>query len=217
MSSLSLDSLPARVIGGACLALFASIAVPLSAQEQSSWTVEARGGSSIPAGDLDELNDGGALLGLGVGYGYSSRVLLRLDGNFEMLNEDRSREVVLPRAYLWHLHAGVELALTDPTTSVWKARVRGGLGGTIYDTKRIGTTGDDFLDTNFSVSGALSLGRMVTEGFEVGGFGGINLIFTDKDRIREITDQSPILTPFSKASSFPLGIYVRANWSAIMF
>ena len=218
MSSLSLDSLAARVIGGACLALFVSTAVPLTAQEESRWSVEARGGSSIPAGDLDEVADAGALLGLGAGYGYSSRLQFRLDGDFEMLNEDLAGNVTLPRTYLWHLHAGLEVNATDPATSTWKVRVRGGAGATIYDTKRLTPNGDDFVDTNFSVSGALSAGRTVGTEFEVGGFAGVYLIFTSEDGTRELADLNPaVLNPFSKATSFPLGIYVRCNWSAILF
>jgi hypothetical protein len=213
MFSLRLQS-AAVTMAGACLALVAVTAFPAFVQGQSSLSTELRGGSSIPAGDLDEVTDAGGLVGVGIGWNYNSRIALRVDGDFEFLNEDRAGSVTLPRTYLWHFQGGVELNVTNPESSTWRVRAKGGAGVTVYDTKRLTPGGDDFVDTNFSASGGLSLGRMVTDWLEVGGFGKVSVVFTDKDEIREVTDLHPSLTPFSKASSFPLGIYLR--WQGIM-
>jgi hypothetical protein len=70
------------------------------------------------------------------------------------------------------------------------------------------------VNTYFSAGGGLSLGRRVTGGLEVGGFGRLNVVFTDRDEIRELSNMSPlVLDAFSKASTFPLGIYIR--WSGL--
>jgi hypothetical protein len=198
---------------GASLALVAG-AVPASLQAQS-FTTEVRGGASVPAGDLNELGDPGAVLGVGLGWRYGSRITLRVDGDWEMINEDLVGDVVTPRTYLWHLHGGVELDVTNAETSTYLVRLKGSAGGTIYDTKRFTATGDDFVDTYFSVAGGLSAGRMVTETLELGLFGKVSVIFTDEDRTQELADLNPaLLNSFSKASSFPVGLYLR--WQGLV-
>lgn len=214
MFSLRLQSAAVRRMMGASLALVAFTAVPEVVHAQA-YTTEVRGGSSIPAGDLDEMTDAGAVLGLGFGWRYNSRVTLRVDGDWEMLNEDIAGSVVLPRTYLWHFHGGVELDVTNPETSTWLVRVKGSGGATIYDTKRLTPNGDDFVDTNFSVAGGLSVGRELTETLELGAFGKMSVIFTDEDATRELSDLNPaVLNPFSKASSFPIGLYLR--WTGLV-
>ena len=99
MFSLRLDQLATTVLAGG-VALVFSATVPESVHAQ--LTTEVRGGSSIPAGDIDDLTDGGAFLGLGFGWRTGSRLTLRVDGDMEMLNEDHAGRVVLPRTYLWH-------------------------------------------------------------------------------------------------------------------
>jgi hypothetical protein len=211
MFSLRLDKLAATVLAGG-VALVVTTAVPESVNAQI--TTEVRGGSSIPAGAIDDLTDGGAFLGLGLGWRTGGRLTLRVDGDFEMLNEDHAGSAILPRTYLWHFQGGAEVDVTNPETSQWLMRLRGSAGGTVYDTKRLTPNGDDFVNTYFSAGGGVSLGRMVTTGLEVGAFGRMNVVFTDKDEIREISDLAPGQVPaFSKASTFPLGIYIR--WSGL--
>ena len=212
MFSLRLDKLATTVLaGGVALVLTATLPESVHAQ----LTTEVRGGSSIPAGDIDDLTDGGAFLGVGLGWRTASRLTLRVDGDFEMLNEDQSGQVILPRTYLWHLQGGIELDVTNPETSAWLVRLRGGAGATVYDTKRITNTGDDFVNTYFSAGGGLSIGRIVVSGLEMGLFGRMNVVFTDKDEIQELADLDPVgLNTFSKASTFPLGLYLR--WSGLV-
>jgi hypothetical protein len=211
MFSLRLDKLAATMLAGG-LALVVTTALPESANAQ--MTTEVRGGSSIPAGAIDDFTDGGAFLGLGLGWRTGSRLTLRADGDFEMLNEDHLGRDILPRTYLWHLQGGAEVDVTNPETSEWLMRVRGGAGATIYDTKRITINGDDFLHTYFSAGGGVSLGRRVTGGLEAGAFARMNVVFTDKDDIRELSDVAPFELPaFSKASTFPLGVYIR--WTGL--
>jgi hypothetical protein len=211
MFSLRLDRLAATVLAGG-VALVVSTAAPEAVHAQ--MTTEIRGGSSIPAGDIDDLTDGGAFLGVGLGWRTGGRFTLRADGDFEMLNEDHAGRTTLPRTYLWHLQGGAELDVTNPETSEWLLRLRGGAGATVYDTKRLTVNGDDFMHTYFSAGGGLSLGRRVTSGLEAGVFGRMNVVFTDKDEIRELTNLAPTqLDAFSKGSTFPLGVYVR--WSGL--
>jgi hypothetical protein len=203
-----LGKLTVRALAGASCALLASIAIPEAGGAQ--LTTEVRGGSSIPAGAIDDIVDGGAFLGLGLGYTVGSRFTLRADGDWEMLNEQNVGNVTMPRTFLWHLQGGAEVDVTNPETSMWLLRLRGGAGATVYDTDRFTAGSDDFVETFFSTSAGVSLGHKVTESLEVGGFGKFNVVFTDKDDLREISNMNPgLVHPFSRGSTFPLGLYIR--------
>jgi len=178
------------------------------AKAQSKLDFELRGGASIPAGDLAEVGATGAGFGAGVGWWLSENVALRVDGDLELLSERALGDgIIMPRAFLWHYHAGLEIAV--PMSGPWRLRLRGGGGGTTYDTELFYAGGDDFLDTFFSVSGGASLGRQISETLELGATGQVFVVFTDKYRTQELSQRSPILNPFSKASSFPVQLYLR--------
>ena len=184
----------------------------LALSAQSSLALAARGGVAIPVGDLDEVGETGGGFGVGLAWRVADRIALRLDGDLEILSEDLVGSTVMPRTFLWHYHAGLELDVTDPETASWLVRVRGGAGGTTYDTQRFYLDGDDFFDVYPSVSGGLSLGRRFTDNLEVGVQGQAFITFADKERTMELTDLSPrLLHPFEEASSFPVGLYLR--WS----
>jgi hypothetical protein len=151
-------------------------------------------------------------VGVGLAFPVTSRVALRLDGDLEVLSEDRvggPGGVIMPRAYLWHFHGGLDLDLLT-TDSGWRFGLRGGAGGTVFDTELF-VTGDDFLDTYFSVSGGLQLGRRVGRSLELGVIGQAFVVFTDEDRTEEFARQAAVLNAFPAASSFPLQLYLR--WS----
>ena len=188
------------------LAALVVLATPISAQ--SNLDLEIRGGAAIPAGDLAEVGATGAGFGVGAAWWLHENVAFRVDGDLEVLSElALGQGIIMPRAFLWHYHAGLELSV--PMSGPWSLRARGGAGGTTYDTELFYAGGDDFLDTYFSVSGGLALGRVVSESLEVGVTGQIFVVFTDEYRTREISQRSPVLNPFSKASSFPVQLYVR--------
>jgi len=177
------------------------------ASAQPAWDLEVRGGASIPAGDLAEVGDPGAGFGVGAAWWLGPRVALRVDGDVELMSEDLVGGIIMPKSYLWHYHGGLELDV--PTPAPWRFRLRGGAGGTTYDTRVFFPGGDDFLDSYFSVSGGLSLGRPITEQLEMGVNGQIFVVFTEKDRTAEFAARSPLLNAFSKASSFPIQLYLR--------
>jgi hypothetical protein len=191
------------------LGLAAVTAAPAAAQ--SSLDFDVRGGVAVPAGDLNEVGAPGAGLGVGLGWWVHDRVALRVDGDLEVFGEHRLGDgVVMPRAYLWHYHAGLELDVLSGPETPWRVRLRGGAGGTTYDTENFRSRKADFFDSYFSASGGLSAGRRVGERLEMGVIGQAFFTFTDKDRTAELAAESPrILTPFSKASSFPVGLYLR--------
>lgn len=182
---------------------------PLAAQ--SGLDFELRGGVAVPAGDLAEVGATGGGVGLGAGWQIYDRLALRVDGDLEVFSEELvggDRGVIMPRAYMWHYHAGLELDVLADPASPWRLRARGGAGGTTYDTERF-SGGDDFLDTYFSVSGGLLAGRSIGETLELGVVGQVFITFTDKDRTAEFAQQSRVLNAFSKASSFPVDLYLR--------
>lgn len=179
-------------------------------QAQSKLDFELRGAVDIPAGDLDEVGETGGGFGAGLSYRIHDRAALRLDGELEILSEDLVGKVVMPRTFLWHYHAGLEVDVTDPDTSPWIIRARGGAGGTTYDTQRFYAGGDDFFDVYFSVSGGLSVGRHFRSNMEIGALGQVFIVYTDKARTAELAQRSPgLLNPFDAASSFPVGLYLR--------
>ena len=198
-----------RVLGIA-LALAMLAGAPTGGEAQSNLSAELRGGLAIPAGDLDEIGETGGGFGVGLGYRIHPRASLRLDGELEVLSEDLAGRVVMPRTFLYHYHAGLELAVTDPAATPWLVRVRGGAGGTTYDTQRFFEDGDDFFDVYFSVNGGLSVGRRFRESMELGVLGQAFIVFAEKDRTAELAGLSPaVLNPFREASSFPVGVYLR--------
>ncbi len=190
------------------LVLVAAAATPAAAQSKLDF--DLRAGGAIPAGDLNEVSKPGASVGVGGAYQLGDRLAFRVDGDLELLSERELADgVIMPKAYLWHYHAGLELDVMGDAESMWRVRLRGGAGGTTYDTKLFQSRNDDFLDTFFSVSGGLSVGRQISDGMELGVIGQAYVTFTDKDRTAEFVQESSLLNEFSKASSFPIQLYLR--------
>lgn len=175
----------------------------------SSIDVEVRGGVAVPAGDLNEVGATGASFGAGLIYELSDYFSLRLDGDLELLSERDVGSWIMPRTFLWHYHAGLDIDVVRPESSPWRVQLRGGAGATTYDTEPFEKDGDDFIDTYFSVSGGVAVGREVWNDIEIGVVGQAFIVFTDEDRTAELAERSSLLNTFSKASSFPVEIYLR--------
>lgn len=211
MAKVRVGTMGSKVGTLAALTALALGNVPAAAQ---GFTTEVRGGISFPAGDLAEVTDVGFNGGLGLGWVLSERLAIRADGDLEFLNEDARGGVVMPRTFLWHYQAGLELGLTG-ADSDWLIRARGGAGGTTYDTDRFDNGGDDFLHSAFSVSGGLGIGRRWLENAEVGVLGRGFVAFLDDERTAELAALNPTrVTNFSKSSSFPISIYIR--WGGLL-
>lgn len=192
------------------LGVFAIAAAAAPAGAQSPLNLEARGGLAVPVGDLSDVGDPGAGFGAGLAWRVHDRIALRADGDLEILSQDLAGGVVMPVTYLWHLHGGLELNLTDPATAPFIVRLRGGAGATIYDTERFAEGEDDFLDTFFSAGGGLAIGRRFRQSMEVGVIGQAFVTYAEKERTSELSDRSPtVLHAFREASSFPVQIYLR--------
>jgi hypothetical protein len=184
-------------------------AAPVAAQiDLSDIDLEFHSGLAVPAGDLSEVGATGASFGLALAKPVSQRWAVRLDGHLEVLSERLVGDAIMPRTFLWHYHAGLELDVLSGS-SPWLVKLLGGAGGTTYDTQRLVLNGDDFFDTYFSVSGGVAVGRQVWDHLEVGVVGQSYVVFTDKDRTGELAARSSLLNTFSKASSFPIEIYLR--------
>jgi hypothetical protein len=181
-------------------------------EAQDSWSLEFRGGMAVPAGDLADVGDPGAGFGLGLGIPIGSRLNFRIDGDVELLSEDLVGAypgVIMPKSQLYHAHAGLELDLLSGDG--WQFAIRGGAGATIFDTDPFASSGDDFLDTYFSVNGGVRLGRMIGSSMELGLLGQAFIVYTDEARTAEFAAEDPVIPAFPAASSFPLGLYLR--WS----
>lgn len=203
----------ASAVGAASLAGVLMALGFLPAHAQSSLDLEFRGGTAVPAGDMAEISAPGGSVGLGAAWRFHDRLALRVDGDLEVLGENRAgglpRGTVMPRTYLWHYHAGLELDVVNAPDSPWRLRLRGGGGGTTYDTELFEDGHDDFLDTYLSVSGGVAAGRQVSPSLEMGVVAQAFITFTDRDRTGELAAQSPVLNRFARASTLPYQIYVR--------
>lgn len=121
--------------------LLASLtAVPAAAQAPEPdppFSVSLRGGFSSPKGDLADLADDGQLLALALGYRFSSRVGVLVEGSLENLEKGGGGQVlqapVGPAIDLWRVMALVSVELTDPTASPWEIAVQAGGGPTVVD------------------------------------------------------------------------------------
>lgn len=121
---------------GVAVLLLASGATPADGQQGIS--LEGRAGLAVPAGDLGDNHDAGLAAGLGLGFDLGSRVALTADaelGAFGRGSASAGGGGQGPAAdlKLWHLTAGLELQLLDPTMTYWTLALHGGGGITAFD------------------------------------------------------------------------------------
>lgn len=169
---------PARALALA-LALAAALSAPLpTAAQQGAWSVEWRGGISVPEGDLADWTDRGENWALGLTHRIHPRLSLRADGAWTILDPSGTTGPGDPaeggHVNLYTYTVGVELELTQPRSRVtdgnlWEVALNAGVGGASWKVAL-----DEFEQGAFnnsdtpgdSVSSASSLA--VTGGLKVG-------------------------------------------------
>lgn len=191
----------------AVAALLAWSAGDAAAQER--WTFDGRGGVGIPTGDLEELTDVGASLGLGIAYWLSPRVAFRVDGDVDNLSGSAATD---PDFRLWHFNGGFEFRLTEPTRSPWNISVNVGGGGTTIDTDDFTLVGPEgavtggFTQTYPALNGGLKIGYGISRNVDIFVNGGFNVTFTDDDDTIVFSQINPAVDPdgFSTAVVIPI-------------
>lgn len=217
----------ASVFGMLVLLLAAVIAHPrtASAQQTGSWSVDARGGLAIPAGDLSEFEDLGGNAEIGVAYWVHPRLALRVDGGVDILSgKDASDTGILvpqvPDMTLFHYVGGVEFRVTPPEGTRWDVTVNVEAGATTIDTDDdpAFTTGPgsnaDFTKTYFTGNGGLRIGYQVSPRFAVFAGGQAYLIAADEQETQVFTAFSSDVDPsgFSTAWTFPVQVGARVTF-----
>lgn len=171
------------------VALVVALAMPLAAtaQETGPWTLNARGGVAIPAGDLADLQDIGGTVAAGISYDIHPRIALGVDGAVDFLSgKDASDEGVLlpvPDMTVWNYRATIDFLLTDPT-SPWDLTVDLGIGGSTLDSDAVSVgpaAGEDFNETYLATSGGVTLGVDVGSNARLFVSGRSRLVYADED------------------------------------
>ncbi|MFW6193296.1 MAG: hypothetical protein ACOC83_07395, partial [Gemmatimonadota bacterium] len=121
---------------GAAVLLLGVGTTPAVGQQGISF--EGRAGIAVPAGDLGDTHDAGFAAGLGLGFDLGSRAALAADvelGAFGkgVASDGGGGPGPAADLRLWHLTAGIELELLDPTMTYWTLTVDGGGGITAFD------------------------------------------------------------------------------------
>jgi hypothetical protein len=166
--------------------LFASLAfVPTPGKAQLNF--EARGGTSIPAGDLADLTDVGGSAGASIGYWIHPRLNLRLDGDVGILPSQRA---ALPDLRLWNYGAGLEASVLSPASRL-TLLARVGAGATTLDTDDFG--GRDLTLTYFALNGGLTVGYDATRSINLFATGQAYVAFGDEDELRALSSLAPEL------------------------
>lgn len=179
----------------------------------SPWSIEARGGISVPTGDLADLpiDDVGPSVGGGLRYSLHPQIALRVDGDYETFSGEDAEggTTAAPDVSFWHYNAGLEARLFDPGSSAWNVTANVGAGATTWDTDAFstpgGTTSDGLSETYFTANGGLEASYGASDDVRLILGGQWHLQFADEGDTRPLSQLSPELQDgFDSASTVPL-------------
>jgi len=203
-----------RTIPASAFALTATLVLTPAgaAQEAGPWTLDARGGVSIPAGELADLQSFGGTVAAGISRDVHPRVALGVDGSVDFLSgKDTSDEGILlpvPDMTVWNYRATIDILLTDPA-SPWDLTVDLGIGGSTLDTDEVAVgqqAGAEFKETYLATSGGVTLGVDVGTNARLFVSGRSRLAYADEDDTLGFADFSSEVDPdgFDSVWTFPV-------------
>lgn len=219
-----------RTLGAALALVFAMALTPVPSHAQGvdqPWSIDARGGIGVPAGDLSDLADVGPSFGLGVAYKIHPRIALRVDGDLDIYSgadfESQAAQPQAPDLNLWHYSGGVEFEITRPGASRWDVTANLGAGATTVDgdaftggpveNPNTETTEIDFNETYFTANGGLKVGYDVHRNVNVYAGGQWFLTFADEDDTAVFDPVSGgEVQAFDTMSSIPLTLGVKLKF-----
>lgn len=187
-------------------------ASPSQAQMMDSpqWTVDGRGGLTLPTGDVSDLaiESTGVALDIGVGYHLTPRFVVRADGGAEFFRGSFSNA---PNIRFFHYNAGVEAELTRPDGGPLDVTVNVAGGFSKWDTERaVPVSGGTFSETYPTFNGGVQVGYDVAPNLNLFLSGQWYQQFTDEDETAPLAEISPDLDGgFSSASSLPISLGLR--------
>lgn len=208
--------------------LAAGLALPRAAPAQDvgeTWTFDARGGVSVPAGDFDDLpfEDVNPTAGAGATYWFSPRFGVQVSGDWERYLGDDAEVASgvttegapgAPDMDIFHYGGGVVADLASGV-SRWDLEVNVAGGGTSYVSDDFAVDGgpsDDFSQTYPSASGGIKLGYDLSRSVNVFLGGQAYVAFPDEDDTQRLARLSPRARPFDTAWTFPFQAGVKIEF-----
>lgn len=197
---------------------------PTSVAAQHRFSLEARAGGAVPAGELAELDAPGAQVGGGVGVRLHPRVALRVDFDASFLRGGKELEsgARSPGVSLRHTIAGLEAVVGAPRLRdvPLTVSVNAGAGRTLFDTEafvvpfnRPEQGGQPFRITeryptaNAGVRASSRVSRRLDLVLSGQGF----VTFTDEEDTALLALLSDEIESFGTAWSFPVSVGVRVG------
>lgn len=180
------------IAAGLTAVLLIAAPAALTAQDASTFSVDARGGVEVPVSDLADVADLGPTAGVSARYRVHPRVDVRIDGELGLLYGLEGDQPT-PDVELWRALAGANVRILGAGSPVdISAHVLGGL--TSYNTEVFPQvvfdpgTGDpvgDFAETYPTVAGGLEAAYPVFRSMDLSGDlflrGSWTMMFTDED------------------------------------
>jgi len=122
-----------------------------------TWDIQGKVGVGIPLADLDDTNDPGLSVGLGLTRWMSPLWGLHFGGAGNFLPGTGP----FPDLDLWHYNGGIEFDLINPQTSKWRLHANLGLGATTAQPSGGGSS------TDFTVNLGIAPGYQVSDNFHL--------------------------------------------------
>ncbi len=189
-----------------------------SATAQSGpFTVSARAGIALPAGDLHKIQDPGFHAGGALAFYFSKHVALRGEFSADFLNSmtDSDGEVPSPAMTLLHFNGGFEFNFTrpkwqdHPLTFLMAIGV-GATSGTAKETYDDGTS-VDWSQTMLTGNASAEVGWQFNESVNVYLAGYAYLMKFGKKNTEVFADRSTDVEPFEIGWTFPVTVGVRLS------
>lgn len=187
------------------------------------WSLDARGGISLPLGDLGDVADPGPSVGAGWAYFLNPNFALRLDGNLDFWGGrdagEQSSDAASPSPDIlrFSYFGGFEAHLTDPTADGAQFALNLGAGGVTFNSDEFvvenfdatipgpsqgATTRGTFSDTYFALQGGARLGINLSEVVALFLSGQAHWMFLDEE------DSAPLAAFYAGADPFDSGFAI---------
>ncbi|MDP2481560.1 MAG: outer membrane beta-barrel protein [Candidatus Palauibacterales bacterium] len=210
---------------GVLAALLAGAPAMARAQD-ARWSIDPRGGLTLPIGNLKNIEKPGFAAGIGIAYWVMPRVAVRADVAADVMSsKDQTHAGILvndvPDVSLYSYTGGVEFRLTPPDQERWDVTVNVGAGATTLDTNSAtafetasGGLQTDFTKTYFSGVGLVKFGYKASDMVDLYLSGGARLVKTKKADTGVFSAFSSNLPSagFGSVVTFPIQLGVRASF-----
>lgn len=203
------------------------VGAPAMAHAQDAkWSIDPRGGVTLPLGNLKNIEKPGFAAGIGIAYWVMPRVAIRADLDVDaMAAKDRTHAGILvndvPDVSLYSYTGGIEFRLTPPDQERYDVTLNVGAGASTFDTNSATAFGTDltgastdFTHTYFSGVGMVKFGYKASSAVDLYLSGGLHWVKTKQADTQVFSAFSSNLPAagFSSVLTFPVEFGVRASF-----